>query len=189
MPKVYRTALGKQIDIETLRLTNENVVAVGNQRVNARGDELDHKGNVVKTKDQQMADHYRKKGYNVPTDDPVYTSKRHVIDTNAAQADDINSEKLQDVINRLTQQLAEKEQLIGSLKQENSDKKSVSGLPGDEIDQFIKTFKTEEIDQPVVMQPETSENTTPLRGGLANAIQKDLEYKERTGATTKRRRI
>ena len=41
MPNVYRTARGLQIDIDQLRLANETAVAVGNHRVNARGDRLD----------------------------------------------------------------------------------------------------------------------------------------------------
>ena len=38
MARSYRTAQGKSVDIEKLRLKNELVPAVGNMRVNARGD-------------------------------------------------------------------------------------------------------------------------------------------------------
>jgi ribonucleoside-diphosphate reductase alpha chain len=67
MPRIYKTALGKTIDIESLKLQNETVIAVGNQRVNARGDEIDTAGKVVRTKDEQMAEHYRSKGFNIPS--------------------------------------------------------------------------------------------------------------------------
>ena len=37
---VYRSANGKEVDMEKLRNQNELTLAVGNARVNARGDEL-----------------------------------------------------------------------------------------------------------------------------------------------------
>ncbi len=58
MAKVYRTAMGRQIVVEHLALTNEHVIAVGNMRVNARGDELGPGGKVVKTRDQIMKEYY-----------------------------------------------------------------------------------------------------------------------------------
>jgi hypothetical protein len=58
MAKVYRTAMGKAVDIDGLRLVNEHVIAVGNMKVNARGDELGPGGKVVKTRDQIMKDYY-----------------------------------------------------------------------------------------------------------------------------------
>ena len=36
--KMYRSMQGRMIDIEKLRAANENVQAVGNMNVNARGD-------------------------------------------------------------------------------------------------------------------------------------------------------
>lgn len=58
MAKVFRTAMGKQIDVDYLALKNEHVIAVGNMRVNARGDELGPGGKIVKTKDQIMKEYY-----------------------------------------------------------------------------------------------------------------------------------
>lgn len=60
MPNIMVTANGKTIDMETLKLKNEKTVAVGNMRVNARGDELSPTtGEIVKTREQRMRDHYR----------------------------------------------------------------------------------------------------------------------------------
>jgi hypothetical protein len=56
--KIYRTAQGKQVNIEALRLTNESTIAVGNMGVNARGDEVDARGQVVKPKNQIMKEYY-----------------------------------------------------------------------------------------------------------------------------------
>ena len=40
--KIYRSAQGKSIDLGTIMLQNETVRAVGNMKVNARGDKLDN---------------------------------------------------------------------------------------------------------------------------------------------------
>lgn len=56
--KFYKTAQGKNINLEALRLTNEEVIAVGNMNVNSRGDEVDSKGQVIKPKNQIMKDYY-----------------------------------------------------------------------------------------------------------------------------------
>ena len=58
MAKIYKSALGKQIDVDQLALTNEHIIAVGNMRVNSRGDELGAGGKVVKTRDQIMKEYY-----------------------------------------------------------------------------------------------------------------------------------
>lgn len=59
MSKVYRTANGKSVDIDSLRLVNENTIAVGNMKVNARGDQLGPGGQVVQTRNQAMDQHYK----------------------------------------------------------------------------------------------------------------------------------
>jgi hypothetical protein len=64
MSKIYRSALGRSIDIDQLRLSNEETIAVGNMKVNARGDELGAGGQVVRTRNQIMNDYYR---LNTPT--------------------------------------------------------------------------------------------------------------------------
>ena len=52
--KVYKTARGKSVDIGSLRLQNENVRAVGNMGVNARGDRIDSQGNVIDPINKQI---------------------------------------------------------------------------------------------------------------------------------------
>ena len=54
----HRTANGRAIDMDILRLKNEDVIAVGNLKVNARGDQLGPGGKVVKTRDQVMQDYH-----------------------------------------------------------------------------------------------------------------------------------
>jgi hypothetical protein len=55
----HRTARGEPIDMDMLRLANENVIAVGNMKTNARGDELGPGGKVVKTRAQIMQDYHK----------------------------------------------------------------------------------------------------------------------------------
>lgn len=57
--QVYKTAQGKSIDMGSLALQNENVRAVGNMKVNARGDLLDDNNNVIRSKTQEMSQQYR----------------------------------------------------------------------------------------------------------------------------------
>jgi hypothetical protein len=52
--KVYRTAGGKTVDMGSLLLQNEEVRAVGNMRVNARGDALDSNNRIIDQKNRQI---------------------------------------------------------------------------------------------------------------------------------------
>lgn len=58
--KVYKTANGKTLDLGALMLKNENVRAVGNMKVNARGDVIDDMNNVIDPKTQQVNRQYNK---------------------------------------------------------------------------------------------------------------------------------
>jgi hypothetical protein len=58
MGKTYKTMQGREIDMEKLGLVNELTPAVGNVKVNARGDELGPGGKIVKTREQIMSEYY-----------------------------------------------------------------------------------------------------------------------------------
>ena len=58
MANVRRTAMGDGVDMDMLRLANENTIAVGNMKVNARGDQLGPGGKVIKTRAQVMSEHH-----------------------------------------------------------------------------------------------------------------------------------
>lgn len=62
MPKLYKTAQGKVLDMDRLRLLHEREVAVGNMNVNARGDQVDQYGNIVKKKNDIIKDKYNQRG-------------------------------------------------------------------------------------------------------------------------------
>jgi hypothetical protein len=58
MSKTYKTAMGKTIDMRSMSMANEKIRAVGNMNVNARGDLIDSNNNIVKTRQQQLAEQY-----------------------------------------------------------------------------------------------------------------------------------
>ena len=59
MGKLYTTMQGKQLDMEKLALKNELTPAVGNVQVNARGDELGPGGQIVRKREEILADYYK----------------------------------------------------------------------------------------------------------------------------------
>jgi hypothetical protein len=75
--RIYRTAQGKTVDIGALQLRNENVRAVGNQKVNARGDMIDSNNRPIVTRNQQVARQYRRQITNT-SDGPVPSSAADV---------------------------------------------------------------------------------------------------------------
>jgi hypothetical protein len=78
MSKIYNTAMGKRVDLDSILLKNEEVIAVGNMKVNARGDLLGPGGKVIKTRDQVMKEYYALNtpvavdtSHNIPVPAPV----------------------------------------------------------------------------------------------------------------------
>jgi hypothetical protein len=72
--KVYRTMQGKTVDIDLLRQRNELTPAVGNVKVNARGDELGPGGKIVRKKEEVLKDYYGGKN-GMPDQSPVSRKK------------------------------------------------------------------------------------------------------------------
>ncbi len=68
--KVYRTAQGRMVDLGALQLKNEHVRAVGNMKVNARGDKIDSNNRAIETRNQQVSRQYRRQVSNT-NDTPV----------------------------------------------------------------------------------------------------------------------
>ena len=56
----HRTAQGRALDMATLIAKNEKIRAVGNMKVNARGDTIDSNGNVIKSRNQSVTEQYGK---------------------------------------------------------------------------------------------------------------------------------
>jgi hypothetical protein len=68
--KVYKTMQGKQVDMDLLRQRNELTPAVGNAKVNARGDKLGPGGGIVKKREDIVQEHY-KSNRPLPDENPV----------------------------------------------------------------------------------------------------------------------
>lgn len=58
MGKLYTSMRGREVDMEKLNIRNETTPAVGNMKVNARGDELGPGGKVIRTREQILQDYY-----------------------------------------------------------------------------------------------------------------------------------
>ena len=86
MGRIYRTARGKGIDLDKLKLTNENVVAVGNMRVNARGDLLGAGNQIAAGRNQVMDQVYAvEEAPYSPNDPKTFQKQRDQIQAQAAK--------------------------------------------------------------------------------------------------------
>ena len=182
MPSVYRTALGKQIDIDKVRLLNEETVAIGNMRVNARGDELDRSGKIKQSKEDRVVNNRSSnKKYNFVKDEPVVESRAAAANPRPTPVKNNNAD-LQATIEKLQKELAEKDALL--LKQQAEYGKTLREAVADQplVEEIVEETVEEE---PVVLAPKETEEK-PLRGGLAAAIQKNLELQSKK---TKPKRI
>lgn len=74
--KIYKSAQGKMIDLGTIMLQNEHVRAVGNMGVNARGDKLDSRNQVIDTRTERIQRHNERTSTNVSSAPPQTSAKK-----------------------------------------------------------------------------------------------------------------
>lgn len=55
---IHKSMKGVIVDMEKLVMLNETVPAVGNLKVNARGDEIGPGGKIVRTREQVLQEYY-----------------------------------------------------------------------------------------------------------------------------------
>lgn len=91
MGKIYRSAMGKPVDMDLLRLANENAVAIGNMRTNARGDELGPGGKVIKTKNQIIQEYNKMTGQVAEDTFPGSPAKTTPVATPQIVADEVKT--------------------------------------------------------------------------------------------------
>jgi hypothetical protein len=60
MGRNYRSAQGKVVDMSALAAKNERTRAVGNMKVNARGDTIDSTGKIITPVTQKVGEAYQK---------------------------------------------------------------------------------------------------------------------------------
>jgi hypothetical protein len=81
--KIYTTMQGKQIDMDLLRKKNELTPAVGNARVNARGDELGPGGKIIKKREDVVKEYYNNQSR--PVADEPTTLRKPAQETKVAE--------------------------------------------------------------------------------------------------------
>jgi hypothetical protein len=57
--RVYKSMQGREVDMDQMLAKNEKIAAVGNVRMNARGDELGQGGKVLRTREEIVAQYYQ----------------------------------------------------------------------------------------------------------------------------------
>jgi len=57
--KIYKSMQGKVVDMEKLRNMNETSLAVGNAKVNARGDEIGPGGKIIRKREDIQDEYYK----------------------------------------------------------------------------------------------------------------------------------
>ena len=76
MGRTYRTMQGRQVDMDKLMTRHELMPAIGNAKVNARGDEIGPGGSIVRSREQIIADYYESNPKAVPEERrPVQTKE------------------------------------------------------------------------------------------------------------------
>ena len=58
MGKTVKTMLGREIDMDALLEKHQTMPAVGNVRMNARGDELGPGGQIIRKREEVVAEYY-----------------------------------------------------------------------------------------------------------------------------------
>jgi hypothetical protein len=97
MAKIYKTARGKGLDIDRIKLSNETTVAVGNMGVNARGDVIGAGKKITMGRNQIMDKVYAVQdapSYS-PNDPKSHMERQSILEAN-------NAKQLNDLVNNLT---------------------------------------------------------------------------------------
>lgn len=147
--KIYRSAMGVSVDMGALALQNQNVRAVGNMGVNARGDKLDSQNNIVESRSSQVQKQNNRTTAN-PSRMVPHSSSTHARRDSIARMD--NQTQIESVD-------------LSALDPASIAEDTFADLPEDN-DVVIEKDSTE-----------TSQSDT-LKGGLAAAIARSREVKQ-----------
>jgi hypothetical protein len=83
---MHRTANGRFLDMNALKIQQERTIAVGNSKQNARGDIIGPGGEIVETRDNIMTNYYNAQKGSPLKDAPIYNTAD---EANAAAIADI----------------------------------------------------------------------------------------------------
>jgi hypothetical protein len=159
--KIYKTSQGKDIDLGKLMIQNEEVRAVGNMNVNARGDVIDSGNKKVSDSAARVNRNYRKQIGNVVKDMPVMNSKRAAQAIAQKYVDGSSDLPMVNVINGLDGPVMDTSTQFGS-PAATADKAPIvpPRVTNDEMGAVLE------------------EVATKAKGGLAGAIAKAREVKQ-----------
>jgi hypothetical protein len=104
----YRTASGKYLDINGLKIKQERTIAVGNSNKNARGDLLGPGGEVLKSRDQIVNEFYQSMRQEPLRDSPMMNDEQAM---RAAEAD-VFVQQVTNGFDQIEQSLSEEPEVI-----------------------------------------------------------------------------
>jgi len=165
--RIYRSANGKPIDMGQLLSQNEDVRAVGNMGVNARGDKIDKNNKSTVTRNQRVNQHYRKQIQNQVVDVPP--SPNTVTNTIAVPEHTNSIDGLDNELETVNNK--EVEQKTVTVEEMNQTVKETA------VKNFKQSVVEEVAEEPVVEAPKASPKKKKT-GGLASAIAKAREVEK-----------
>lgn len=161
MKRTYKTAQGQSIDLDALRLANEDAIAVGNMHVNARGDQLGPGGVVIKTRNQTMDEYYQIQA------DPIETM-RHL------QSQGVSVEETPAPKKTKAKKASNKVKKEEVVEYEHNDPQPIADFSADDVP-AVQAAVEPVVPGPIDQGPET---TIPLRGNLADSVAKEAQVNQ-----------
>ena len=191
--KVYKSAMGRVVDMGALMLENENTRAVGNMKVNARGDKIDVANKVTETKNKQVQRHYQRQVTNtteqVPTTSTKAAKQQHAQKKSAKEkvAKDTNvpvassrgrtQRAKEKVVNKDVLEPKQVEYKLEELVESLPEIESMEELA--ELEATIPELVNDPIIEPIAEPaPVEPEKAAIPRGGLAAAMAKSQSVKQ-----------
>ena len=180
--KIYKSAMGRVVDLGALILENESTRAVGNMKVNARGDIIDGANRVVETKPKQVQKQYQRQITNttahVPTSSTRAAKKQHAQKTVSKEkiAKDTSRPRVvkEKVVNESVLDTYNNERLVSKFDKIQQIPAAPIEIDSMEELSAVADSIPELITDPVV---ETTKAAIP-RGGLAAAMAKTQSVKQ-----------
>jgi hypothetical protein len=177
--KIYKSAMGKTVDMGSLLLQNERTRAVGNMNVNARGDRLDSNNKIVESKNQQVQRRYNKQT-NVSAG-PAHSGTLSVKNPEQQQMVDPNDNFSDLLLDDLESQAQQSSVSLTRPRVEPVTEPKVEPVTEPKVEP-VTGPKVEPVTEPKVESP-APVDTGAIRpsipsGGLASAIARSREVKQ-----------
>ena len=180
--KIYKSAMGRVVDLGALMLENENTRAVGNMNVNARGDTLDNADRVIESKPKQVQKHYQRQSTNTSATTPTSSTREAKKQQAEKVKAKIKSAKTKEkIVSDSVLDVYNNERLVSA-----HDKMQAQSTPVpvaadtvpeiESLEEIPEIESLEELAELEAVVPELAQVPTPAkpipRGGLAAAIAK-----------------